>query len=383
MNSSRPLSCRRSSHPPTRPGPRRSAHRCRRRPDRDRPAGHRSRGAGDATSAAEAAPVPPTPATSSRSSARRSTRPAWSLQRQQSAAHAADRAAVAAQTQLDAFDGQIRQLARSAYTSEGFTSLDVMLTSGSADEFVHQMGTLDAIAGHTNDLVTQVGLAADQAKAAQARQGMPRRRPRRPTTPSRPSRSSSRRRSRTSRRSTRPCGSAAAAGLPCARGTAVAAPAHVAAPSGAAQVAVNTALAQVGDPYVWGAAGPDAFDCSGLTSTPTRPPASSLPHSSASQSTMGTPVSRGPAAARRPGVLLQPGQPRGHVHRQRPDGPRRDVRHAGPGRQPGLAGQLQQRPPPHGRLSTAPHRLRAGGPLGGHRPSSSVGARFPRIGSTR
>jgi peptidoglycan DL-endopeptidase CwlO len=35
--------------------------------------------------------------------------------------------------------------------------------------------------------------------------------------------------------------------------------------SGAAAIAVQTACAQIGDPYVWGAAGPDAFDCSGLT----------------------------------------------------------------------------------------------------------------------
>jgi cell wall-associated NlpC family hydrolase len=31
-----------------------------------------------------------------------------------------------------------------------------------------------------------------------------------------------------------------------------------------AAVAVNAALSQVGKPYVWGAAGPDAYDCSGL-----------------------------------------------------------------------------------------------------------------------
>ncbi|MFQ6226342.1 C40 family peptidase [Nocardia sp. NPDC002869] len=32
-----------------------------------------------------------------------------------------------------------------------------------------------------------------------------------------------------------------------------------------AQFAVKTALAQIGDPYVWGAVGPNSFDCSGLT----------------------------------------------------------------------------------------------------------------------
>ena len=35
--------------------------------------------------------------------------------------------------------------------------------------------------------------------------------------------------------------------------------------SSAASTAIKVACAQVGDPYVWGAAGPDAFDCSGLT----------------------------------------------------------------------------------------------------------------------
>jgi cell wall-associated NlpC family hydrolase len=35
--------------------------------------------------------------------------------------------------------------------------------------------------------------------------------------------------------------------------------------SGGAAVAVHWALAEIGKPYVWGAAGPDSFDCSGLT----------------------------------------------------------------------------------------------------------------------
>jgi peptidoglycan DL-endopeptidase CwlO len=62
--------------------------------------------------------------------------------------------------------------------------------------------------------------------------------------------------------------------------------------SGAAQKAVQTALAQIGDPYVWAAGGPDAFDCSGLTSYAWAAAGVSLPHSSAQQYGYGTHIAR-------------------------------------------------------------------------------------------
>jgi cell wall-associated NlpC family hydrolase len=46
---------------------------------------------------------------------------------------------------------------------------------------------------------------------------------------------------------------------------------------------VAYALAQVGDAYVWGATGPNAFDCSGLTMRAYQQVGISLPHSSAAQ----------------------------------------------------------------------------------------------------
>jgi len=65
----------------------------------------------------------------------------------------------------------------------------------------------------------------------------------------------------------------------------------VAAPaSGSAQAAVDFALAQVGDAYVYGAMGPDAWDCSGLTMGAWSAAGVSLPHSSGSQAGMGTAV---------------------------------------------------------------------------------------------
>jgi cell wall-associated NlpC family hydrolase len=72
--------------------------------------------------------------------------------------------------------------------------------------------------------------------------------------------------------------------------TAAVAAAPAAAPTQAAQIAVDTALAQQGKPYVWGGAGPDSYDCSGLMQYAYAAAGISLPHSSSMQSTLGTPV---------------------------------------------------------------------------------------------
>jgi cell wall-associated NlpC family hydrolase len=87
-----------------------------------------------------------------------------------------------------------------------------------------------------------------------------------------------------------------------------AAPASAA--TAAAQVAVNTALAQQGKPYVWAGAGPHSYDCSGLTQYAYRAAGIGLPHSSRAQATMGTPVSRD---ALQPGDLVFFYSPVGHV----------------------------------------------------------------------
>jgi cell wall-associated NlpC family hydrolase len=62
--------------------------------------------------------------------------------------------------------------------------------------------------------------------------------------------------------------------------------------SGRAAKAVRFAYAQLGDRYVWAAAGPDAWDCSGLTMMAWKAAGVSLPHSSRMQYSSGTRVSR-------------------------------------------------------------------------------------------
>jgi cell wall-associated NlpC family hydrolase len=68
-------------------------------------------------------------------------------------------------------------------------------------------------------------------------------------------------------------------------------------PGGPAGVAVKTACAQIGDPYVWGANGPNSFDCSGLTQYAWRAAGVSLTHYTGAQWSQGTAVSRSNARA--------------------------------------------------------------------------------------
>ncbi len=80
--------------------------------------------------------------------------------------------------------------------------------------------------------------------------------------------------------------------------------------SGRAAAAVKYALAQVGDAYVYGAAGPNAFDCSGLTMMAWAQAGVGLPHSSSAQYGSGPHVSAG---SLRPGDLVFYYSPISHV----------------------------------------------------------------------
>ncbi|WP_245177503.1 C40 family peptidase [Geodermatophilus sp. DF01-2] len=219
------------------------------------------------------------------------------LARQQAAAQHADLAAAEAQAQLEALDGHIRQVARAAFTSgtsvEGMEELDLLMISGSAEEFVSRLATLDAIAVHTTEVLGEVAESAAAARQARAEAETAQA-------------AAQRTLDDVTARQTQLESDIAdyqaqydALSVPQRQevvatrvGQAVVA-APAAAASGAAQIAVDTALAQVGDAYVWGAGGPEAFDCSGLTQYAYAAAGISLPHSSRMQSQMGTAVSRG------------------------------------------------------------------------------------------
>lgn len=79
--------------------------------------------------------------------------------------------------------------------------------------------------------------------------------------------------------------------------------------SGRAGIAIRFALKQIGDRYVFGAAGMIYWDCSGLTMRAYQAAGVSLPHSAAAQSNYGRGV---PLNALRPGDLVFFGSPISH-----------------------------------------------------------------------
>ena len=212
-----------------------------------------------------------------------------------------------AQAALAVAQKQVRGIARSAYTGEGDEAFRALMTSESADQFVDRMATLQMVAGHQNEILDRrppanVAAGRPQATAqdaAAAGAGDS-------TTPSPRQQAELEEQiadyqaiydQLSAARSRQAAAAAAAAGAGDRasrddRSGQLAASGPVVASSQAAQIAVDTALAQRGKPYVWAAAGPDSFDCSGLMQYAYAAAGISLPHSSRMQSQMGQPVSR-------------------------------------------------------------------------------------------
>lgn len=82
------------------------------------------------------------------------------------------------------------------------------------------------------------------------------------------------------------------------------------APASGAAAAIAEAKRQLGKPYRWAAAGPDSFDCSGLTLWAWRAGGKSLPHSSRAQFAA---TSRVPLSQIQPGDLVFYGSPIHHM----------------------------------------------------------------------
>ena len=126
---------------------------------------------------------------------------------------------------------------------------------------------------------------------------------------------------------------------------------------GAASIAISAALSQVGKAYVWGAAGPDAYDCSGIVLWAYAKAGVSLPHYSGAMYNMTTRIS---ASQLQPGdlVFYGPGRlrPRRDLHGRQPARPRlqRTQRRGGDGPGGLVEAAVGLRPAEH--LTTTRHQ---------------------------
>ncbi len=208
---------------------------------------------------------------------------------------AADAAAQAAEAQaaLDVHAPQIRAIAQTGFTAKNQSRVAAFLTSASAAELVQQMTTLDMIAAHTNAVITDVAAAqavaqqtqaaADEA-AATAQAGLEQLQAQKAEVQTKVAAYQA--------DFARLSAAEQAAVTTAVAGRALQAPRDLPMPPGAAGAAIQAALAQVGDAYQHAASGPDAFDCSGLTSYAYATAGIALPHSSRAQSQLGSQVSR-------------------------------------------------------------------------------------------
>ncbi|MGY1725264.1 C40 family peptidase [Blastococcus sp. SYSU DS0533] len=232
----------------------------------------------------------------------------------QRAAAAAAEQARAAREALAVHEPQIRAIVQSSFTGQAQSRVAAFLTSDSADELVQQMTTLDMIATHTNSVITQVAaaraaadeaqLAADQA-AATAQAGLAELQAQEAEVERRAARYQSDYARLSAAEQDRV--STMVAGPKLAAPSVAELPV---APGSAAATAIQVALAQVGAPYRRGATGPDAFDCSGLTSYAYAAAGITLPRTSGGQSKIGPQLSRGEL---QPGDLVFYYTPISHV----------------------------------------------------------------------
>jgi len=220
---------------------------------------------------------------------------------------------------LAQIDGRVRGVARSAFAGDRLGSFSAILTSDSPQEFLDRVNTLEYMSGRDGGLLAEATRTRDQARALSAAADSAV-----AASQAAVAEIAARRAELQTRIGTyqdlfaqlsaeertlvggTPAGNAGNAG----GGGGQAPPGNILAPSEAARIAVETAYAQLGDPYLWGADGPDAFDCSGLTMYSYAAAGVSLPHSSRMQSTMGIPVSRDEL---QPGDLIFSYNPVSHV----------------------------------------------------------------------
>jgi cell wall-associated NlpC family hydrolase len=226
---------------------------------------------------------------------------------------------------VTAYRDRVKQVVKSEARSEKFGTFGAMLSSGSPGDFAAQASLIDMVSSRRASVLTEASKASASAKAASARAVAATAAAAKLTRDLQAKRTDLQKRAAQSKalfdrltaserraflaappHETPPTDRASRAEP---RTDPDPAPANVPV-SGRAGAAVAAAKAQLGKPYVWAAAGPGSFDCSGLTMYAWGRAGVSLPHSSRMQINSGARVSR---SELKPGDLVFYGAPIHHV----------------------------------------------------------------------
>jgi cell wall-associated NlpC family hydrolase len=211
---------------------------------------------------------------------------------------AADAKARAIQVRYATLSGEVKRVVNGAYLAVPFSQFTLMLTSASPREFMDQLSALNALANRRGRVLAQVVAVRKAALEAQGKAQAALTAARKAQADINAKKADLARRAKTLNTllnklsaQDRNYGGGGASDRG-SRGGDRDVPPSIQAVTAAETKAVNTALAQQGDSYSWGAAGPNQFDCSGLVMYAWSAAGVQLPHSSSSMANAGQHVPR-------------------------------------------------------------------------------------------
>jgi peptidoglycan DL-endopeptidase CwlO len=237
------------------------------------------------------------------------------VERREKAAKTAQASAAQASAAYRTAHAEFAQIVQAQYESGSFGAAAALLDSSSGTNYMDRLDTLDMVSTHTAQVVASVSAARDTASdaAGKAEKLLDSARTQRDALAKQRKAVDAQIRKYQTLLSTLTSAQQYAyqrASNPSLSVAKVASLHLTKASTAAAQRAIQYALDQVGKPYVFGAAGPDSYDCSGLTMASWARGGVSLPHSAADQYNYGHHVSR---SELQPGDLVFFYQPIGHV----------------------------------------------------------------------
>ena len=241
------------------------------------------------------------------------------VQAKQAAARAAQNVAMAAQGAYDKAALLLGATATAEYENGSFSTTGALLSSDSGQSYLAHLQALQAVSTHTSQLIRAVAAAKSQADSAStvAQQLLKIATKKRDALVAQRAAVQKQVDSYTSILASMTVvqrtafNAFIAPAVSNAAATALIAALKSSPATSRAAIAVKFALEQVGKPYVFATAGPNTYDCSGLTMASWAAAGVSLPHSSEEQYNMGRAV---PLSQIQPGDLLfYYGPPPGHV----------------------------------------------------------------------